>query len=61
MKKTHKKLTLNKESMRVLSKPELTVAVGGGNTTAETDTCKFSICVSCDTDYCCYFDSTPPF
>ncbi len=52
MKKSDKKLTLNKESVRVLGKPELTVAIGGGNPTLEnTCTAVHSIiCVRCDTD-----------
>ncbi len=50
MKKNHKKLTLNKESMRVLSRPELTVARGGVNQTVEnTCTALDSICFHCET------------
>ncbi len=64
MKKSNKKLNVNKESLRVLSKPELTVAVGGdGNDTlfcANTVTCTPSICVACDTADCSGYEC-PPF
>ncbi len=57
MKRCVKKLNVNKESLRVLSKPELTIAVGGdGNDTlfcANTVTCTPSNCVACNTDDCC--------
>ncbi len=57
MKKSNKKLNVNKESLRVLSKPELTVAVGGVDRTMETNACTAlpSICVYCDSD-----DYPPP-
>jgi len=57
MKKSERKLTFNKESVRVLSKPELTAAAGGFITTVQTTaiTCTEwpSICMPCTTHLSC--------
>ncbi|MEM7352165.1 MAG: class I lanthipeptide [Acidobacteriota bacterium] len=60
MKKRHKKLSLNRETIRRLEQPQIERAQGGWTGPSECYTCIQTVCYVCPTDPPCLIEDPQP-